>query len=176
MYRTGSVRHQAVTKGQVLKLQDYKICRQRSVATKVIRLSSQLVSGGLLCPHSVLPLPLPLPLPLSLSGRAGARVWSSPWLACSPEDAATLIMGAWCHSLLLFMIIEALLEDILTASLTWRWRHEEKFLKGFMIKICFTPPCWRRQCFQSGLSSFSLRRSSWCSRPLVKAFRHVSPS
>ena len=36
MYRTGSVRHQAVTKGQVLELQDYKICRYRGISTKVL--------------------------------------------------------------------------------------------------------------------------------------------
>ena len=126
MYRTSSVRHQAVTKGRVLELQDYKIWRQRSIATKVIRLSSQLVPGGLLCPCCVLPLPLPLPLLFPLSGRAGARVWSSPWLACSPEDAATLIMGAWCHSLLLFMIMEALLEDILTASINMNSKSESR--------------------------------------------------
>ena len=83
--------------------------------------NSQLVPGGLLplWPEYLPPLPALPPLPLTplppLAGSTGT--WSSPCSPASPEEATTLTMGAWCHSFLLFIMVWALLDVILTASL-----------------------------------------------------------
>ena len=138
----------------------------------ILCLSSHPVPSALLLPAAD-PLPPLLPLPplpgfptvAALPALRQALLSFSSWLPWRPVTATSLVKGAWWNLFLELRSISALLERILTGSLTCLVRQLLKLLKAFIWNWTFSPSCSRLQCFHSGLSSSSLLRFSWCSSP-----------
>ena len=90
---------------------DYKNSKVHKVKTKRRLLTGQLV------PNLLLLLPLPRP-PLPLSPPCRRLPLAVPCSSWSPDIGMILTRGAWCHSVLLFIMHSALDMIILTASFT----------------------------------------------------------